>query len=976
MAVKVVDMIPKSMSGETFQDSEPNLAVNPANPLQIAGSAFTVDPTGSSNAPIFVSTDGGNTWALNLILPSVAGSFVGTFDITLRFPNASGLLYIAFLRQPSSGLRLDVFRTASFATATPPTVLVDEDTSPGPDQPFIQAATQLGGNGSGRDHVYIGDNDRPGSGGKTSTIEFSNDAANATPPSPSGFTKRIVESRGTVFQDAPQIRPAVHPDGTVYAVYSAWRTSVSAGHTCDIVVVRDDSWATGATPFTDLKEPPAAPGDGNAGVRVAKGVTVPFFSTLGQQRIGGDVSIIIDPRDSSNVYLAWGDNVGSTYTLHVRRSIDRGKTWGSDIRTISNATNACLAMNSRGVLGFLYQQVTGSGSSQRWVTHFERTSNDFGTITDLVLSTVPTSTPAKSFDPYIGDYDYVLAAGKDFYGIFSANNTPDLGNFPSGVTFLRNVNTTTKQLLAMDGTTPVPASIDPFFFKVTTLEPNQDFYVRDWTDSAVSGDNGVEPSTHPYFFTTSDVWNRRNHLPGAFNALDQPDNQNPKNGPGGSGKNYAFSRIRRNASGTADTVTAKYLYSEFGTGSNYQVAGNPAGQSVPFGVGDLVLTAPPHEWHLDTTSSTHLCLAVQVSTASDPFVPPGLLGHAPGWPTTDLMVLNDNNKAQRNMGVYPASGSGPTMYFAVIHNAALVARDIELGFELDPEAVKFIRELELAEIGGRASSSKLGGSLVLRGMEPGENRWIRLTVPAAPKAKTALPVVFHELHDRTPVNGFAIAPQPAPLALTAAFNVSFHGDLLARAGALLRLGEATSAAREAHKATKMDARSYPALLKRHLGVLEEVAAEATAGERRDGIGLVGAHQLLARALGRKVADLPNVHANLLHALDARLTMLQKSRGDTADIVQTINWMLAVARRQKLRVSDELTKPSLEFVRRFESGTAGPDAYPGYMRKVLPTLEQIAKSKAAVRGPLESIRASLGHPAELQKAHREFVAALA
>src|SRR5439155_23613437 len=71
MAVSVVNMIPQSLSNETFQDSEPNLAVNPANPLQIAGTAFTVDPAGGANAPIFVSTDGGNTWSLNLILPGV-----------------------------------------------------------------------------------------------------------------------------------------------------------------------------------------------------------------------------------------------------------------------------------------------------------------------------------------------------------------------------------------------------------------------------------------------------------------------------------------------------------------------------------------------------------------------------------------------------------------------------------------------------------------------------------------------------------------------------------------------------------------------------------------------------------------------------------------------------------------------------------------------------------------------------------------
>ena len=58
-AVRVVNIIPESLSGESNQDSEPSLAVNPANPLQMVATAFT--PALSGNAPIFVSVDGGNT---------------------------------------------------------------------------------------------------------------------------------------------------------------------------------------------------------------------------------------------------------------------------------------------------------------------------------------------------------------------------------------------------------------------------------------------------------------------------------------------------------------------------------------------------------------------------------------------------------------------------------------------------------------------------------------------------------------------------------------------------------------------------------------------------------------------------------------------------------------------------------------------------------------------------------------------------
>src|SRR6266513_3029973 len=65
--VMVVNLIPRSLSGESNPDSEPNLAVNPANPQLIVASAFTPNPAGSGDAPIAVSTDGGNTWSLHAI---------------------------------------------------------------------------------------------------------------------------------------------------------------------------------------------------------------------------------------------------------------------------------------------------------------------------------------------------------------------------------------------------------------------------------------------------------------------------------------------------------------------------------------------------------------------------------------------------------------------------------------------------------------------------------------------------------------------------------------------------------------------------------------------------------------------------------------------------------------------------------------------------------------------------------------------
>src|SRR5436309_9586558 len=78
--VRVVDLIPASLSGETWQDAEPFLALYASNTKLMAASAFTPNPGGSASAtaPIYVSDDGGDSWTLRNTLPSQAM----TADIT------------------------------------------------------------------------------------------------------------------------------------------------------------------------------------------------------------------------------------------------------------------------------------------------------------------------------------------------------------------------------------------------------------------------------------------------------------------------------------------------------------------------------------------------------------------------------------------------------------------------------------------------------------------------------------------------------------------------------------------------------------------------------------------------------------------------------------------------------------------------------------------------------------------------------
>jgi hypothetical protein len=458
----LVNMVPRALSGEENQDSEPHLTVCPDNPNQIVGTAFTPDPGGGANAPIYISMDGGNKWTLNSIVPSAPGPNSGTSDITVGFNRDASRLYAGILRLPT--IAQELLRTRNFVVPTPMDIL---NSRSGPDQPFTHIATV-----GSKDRMYVGNNDLgPGLGGRTATIDQSLDARKTSP----AFSKVRLEVRVTSGQDGPQVRPVAHTDGTVYAVFYRWRSTTGnfkantlVVTSADVIVVRDDSGGAGATPYKALLDPD----DDQAGVRVVKGVSFPFMfqgrADTGQQRIGGSLSIAVDPRDSSTVYLAWADRPagGSIQTLHVTRSQDRGKTWPAELLTLRNSINGSLAVNSDGKVAFLYQEFRNKPGDPRWVTHVRR-SIDGVNWDDLILADTPATDPPKSFDPYLGDYAHLTSVGKNFYGIFSASNIPDLANFPSGVTYQRNADFAGRRLLRLDNMTVVRHSIDPFFFKLT-----------------------------------------------------------------------------------------------------------------------------------------------------------------------------------------------------------------------------------------------------------------------------------------------------------------------------------------------------------------------------------------------------------------------------------------------------------------------------------------------------------------------------
>jgi hypothetical protein len=231
--IRVVNMIPFSSSGETSQDSQPDLTVNPADPDLIVGAAYTPGPAGGDLAPLYVSTDRGATWALNPIVPGNGPHGAGPDGgISVTFASTGGNLYAAVINgDDGDSYVMQILHTADVTGPDPMTPLltrgaVEEPWAVAITTPLRVVSRESRGDLPPRwpvigerltDRVFVGSYYF---GGTQSIVDVSGNAASAD----AAFASVVVEDGVDGDGDLPLVPVAVHPDGTVYAAFERFES--------------------------------------------------------------------------------------------------------------------------------------------------------------------------------------------------------------------------------------------------------------------------------------------------------------------------------------------------------------------------------------------------------------------------------------------------------------------------------------------------------------------------------------------------------------------------------------------------------------------------------------------------------------------------------------------------------------------------------------------------------------------------------
>jgi hypothetical protein len=395
----LVDIATDSSDPGHFADTEPSIAVNPANPLDIAVVTFS-EPWGpGEKAPVWRSSDGGRTWRKDRILPQIDPGFGGPADQQLVFSSSGKLFLVTLGVDASNLLRNKIIRTGG------------------------TAGEMLPGGGFGDDQPQLGLHRTPGTcatriyaawldtrNGSKSMVTASVDEGENVESALAGHTPPNRTTRLAVGQNE------------AYVIFKTRLGRIDDTFEKAQMMVRrtDDcgkSWN----------------GLGPDGVSVTGSSQV---STLFTNEFGNKQKGKVARARSSDAWIATAPD-GAVYAVYVNkdstgfaqlfvaRSSDRGQTWTLKRLTDGRHHSAypAIAVAANGTVGVLYVDFDDSGSKTIFRHRFARSFDLGQTWSDETLQSLDPSALDNADDGFLwGDYQGLTAEGTAFYGVFSGES--------------------------------------------------------------------------------------------------------------------------------------------------------------------------------------------------------------------------------------------------------------------------------------------------------------------------------------------------------------------------------------------------------------------------------------------------------------------------------------------------------------------------------------------------------------------------
>jgi hypothetical protein len=409
-AATIRDIATEATDPSNLGDTEPSIAVNPVNPLEIAVVTFSEGWGPGNMAPVWRSNDGGVTWTKVFQLPQPDPSSSGPGDQKIAF-DASGNLYVAELAFEMTPPRLFVYRQTGAPTA--PLTVGAVYGSTNDDQPHLDV-----------DHsstsAFLGRLYSP-------WLDFSQVRARSTVGRSinGGATVTSVGAGDNATFANRTTRIALAPDGKAYIIYKTREGSAGGNfENVHFYVRRSDD---GGVTWTS--------NGGTSGVSVHGAGTVQTFFTdafgnLAKGKVArarsSDAWIATDP-GSGDVYAAYVSKDGSGFgQIFVARSIDQGVTWTSARVTDGTHHSAYpeVAVAANGAVGVLYVDYDDSGAATIFRHRFARSFDHGVNWTDEILQSMDPGPLANADSGFLwGDYEGLTAIGNTFYGVFTGQST-------------------------------------------------------------------------------------------------------------------------------------------------------------------------------------------------------------------------------------------------------------------------------------------------------------------------------------------------------------------------------------------------------------------------------------------------------------------------------------------------------------------------------------------------------------------------